>query len=227
MTENKRYKAEVRLKASECEKIRKLLDIDSIDGMSDEELDAVGASRHDRLPVYTAKFEDGSVLSYELCSGSTNYWGDITWTAPGSGMTADCEPDYDFGSMELEIEGVTYEVCIIEETELEQYVTRMLTLSTGHIDGRTAKLLDADSKDGNKQKNLPSVSVYKKGGRYPVGWFVYLPDDEPAGHEHSEYGSVPACLTACFDVCRENRCSILCLDRDGPVVEDLPTYNDW
>lgn len=92
--------------------IRDLLAIDDLETMSEEELDAAGAKQHDRRPVYEAGFQDGSTVAYELCSGSMNYWGDVTWRSPDGTRTVDCEPEYELDCMEVEIDGVTYAVNI-------------------------------------------------------------------------------------------------------------------
>ena len=36
----------------------------------------------------------------------------------------------------------------------------------------------------------------------------------------------PACLKDCMRFARKNGCDLLCLDCDGPVVDDLPLY-EW
>lgn len=110
MDETKRLEADVCLTAARIREIRDLLAIDDLETVPEAELDAVGAKPHDRRPVYEAKFPDGSVLSYELCSGSTNYWGDVVWTSPDKTRTVDCEPEYELDCMEVEIDGVTYAV---------------------------------------------------------------------------------------------------------------------
>lgn len=110
MDETKCLEANVCLTAARMREIRDLLAIDDLETMSEEELDAAGAKQHDRRPVYDAKFPDGSVLSYELCSGSMNYWGDVTWQAPDGTRTVDCEPEYELDCMEVEIDGTTYVV---------------------------------------------------------------------------------------------------------------------
>lgn len=110
MDETKRLEADVCLTAARMREIRDLLAIDDLETVPEEELDAVGAKQHDRQSVYEAKFSDGSVLSYELCSGSTNYWGDVVWTSPDKARTMDCEPEYELDCMEVEIDGVTYAV---------------------------------------------------------------------------------------------------------------------
>lgn len=110
MAETKRLEADVSLSGTRMTEILDLLAIDSLEDMSEEELEAAGAKQHDRRFVYEAGFPDGSTVAYELCSGSMNYWGDVVWTAPGGTETVDCEPEYGLGDLEIEIGGTTYVV---------------------------------------------------------------------------------------------------------------------
>lgn len=98
---------------------------------------------------------------------------------------------------------------------LDAHVTHMLTLSTAHIDKPTADLLDEEG----EANRFPALSVYPKNAGEQYGWFIYVGQDwhGPA---------VPECLAACLDACGKAGCGLLCLDTDGPVVADLPTY-DW
>lgn len=91
---------------------------------------------------------------------------------------------------------------------------KMVTLSTGHVTPKTAALLDREAENG--RLGLP---VYPKAaGRETFGWFVYgLPDADLSG--------LPADLAACLSLARSIGCAVLCLDRDGPVTDRLPTYH--
>lgn len=110
MDETKRLEAVVALPGARIREVRNLLAVESLEDMSDEELDAKGAKRHDRQFVYDVGFPDGSAVAYELCSGSVNYWGDVVWTSPGRTRTVNCEPEYGLGDLEIQIDGTTYVV---------------------------------------------------------------------------------------------------------------------
>lgn len=112
MDKTKRLETDVSLTVARIREIRDLLAIDDLETMSEEELDATGAKQHDRRPVYEARFQDGSTVAYELCSGSMNYWGDVVWTSPDRTRTVDCEPEYGLDGLELEIDGTTYVVTL-------------------------------------------------------------------------------------------------------------------
>lgn len=95
------------------------------------------------------------------------------------------------------------------------HVTRMLTLSTAHIDKTTADMLD---KEGETNR-FPALSVYPKTTGENYGWFIYVSPNQ-------NDGGMPEDLKACLAACDAAGCGMLCLDADGPVVPDLPVY-DW
>lgn len=92
----------------------------------------------------------------------------------------------------------------------------MLTLSTGHVSGATAEMLDREG-----DLNAMGVSVYPKaaGGGEKFGWYVYLPGNCAAD-------SIPDDLRRCLAKTRALGCQVLCLDCDGPEDPELETY-DW
>lgn len=94
-------------------------------------------------------------------------------------------------------------------------VSRMLTLSSGHISEEAANMLDSEP-----DTNHMGLSVYGKSsdGGESYGWFIYLPGETPA--------AVPDCLKRCIETARSLGCGILCLDPDGPEYPGLETY-DW
>ena len=93
-------------------------------------------------------------------------------------------------------------------------ISKMLTMSTGHISWSTAKRLDEEcSADGSTLSMFPVV--YKKGD---VGWFIYVGDGEDE--------EVPDDLARCIKLAKLNKCDWLCLDRDADVVDTLDVY-EW
>lgn len=91
-------------------------------------------------------------------------------------------------------------------------IDRMLTISTAHISPKTRALLD----EPQDIEVLDKAVVYKKG---EYGWFIY-----PT--EHAGTHPLPADLQACIDFTKAHGCSVLCLDRDGYEIPDLPVYDD-
>lgn len=105
----------------------------------------------------------------------------------------------------------------IDDTALSGLeISKMLTLCTGHISEKTADLITRES-----DENIMGLCVYTKaseGEKY--GWFIYL-NSNTEDKKH-----IPSDLLGCIELARDNGCSILCLDHDGPVYSDLPTF-DW
>lgn len=95
-------------------------------------------------------------------------------------------------------------------------ITKMLTLSTGHITENTSILLDAEAVYSG---DLPGLSVYNKD---EWGWFIYINAED----YQSERESVPDDLCRCIDLAIENECGLLCLDQDGDRSDLLPWFWD-
>ena len=91
-------------------------------------------------------------------------------------------------------------------------ISRVLTISTAHIDGETADGLD------DKDSDTYGLSVYEKGD---YGWWIYIPES----WKKPKTG-FPQGLAACIDLAVRNDCNWLCLDQDAEEVEGLPVY-DW
>lgn len=86
----------------------------------------------------------------------------------------------------------------------------VLTLSTAHISKPVARYLD-----------MGLVSYMKS----EYGWFLYvdrlLEEDRRWNHLR-----IPAELINVLEFAHKMRCSVLCLDRDGEIVDELPFY-EW
>ena len=82
-------------------------------------------------------------------------------------------------------------------------IDRMLTISTAHISPSTRKHLDDPEWCAD---DLCGAVVY------------------PVNNDLD--GTMPADLQACINFAKTNNCSVLCLDRDGYEVSDLPVYSD-
>lgn len=90
----------------------------------------------------------------------------------------------------------------------------MITLSTAHITVRTSLLLNDE-----RATDRLGLIVYLKG---EYGWFIHIPEDEDFSDENCK---VPRDLRACLLYAVNSDCEWLCLDCDGDVVDELPTYN--
>ena len=87
-------------------------------------------------------------------------------------------------------------------------IYRILTISTAHIKGTTAELLEG----------LDAPAVYSKSEH---GWFIYL-------NYLNDDGNIPGDLAQVILFAQNKGISILCLDCDADTVDQLPTYEyEW
>lgn len=109
----KKHEATVYLAYDEIDRVNRLLAIESLDDMTDDELFAQGASTCQHEGIFCVKFDDGSSISFDLCSGIHNYWDDVVWTSSdgSTDVVLDCE--YEIGDIEAEIESELYIVRIV------------------------------------------------------------------------------------------------------------------
>ena len=107
------HKATVNIPTVEIQRINRLLSIDDLGELTDDELIEIGANTYDWDGVYSVVFDDGSTLSCDLCSGSTNYYDDINFqSANGKTWTLDCE--YELDDIEFDYGDEHYIVEIVE-----------------------------------------------------------------------------------------------------------------
>ena len=90
-------------------------------------------------------------------------------------------------------------------------IHKMLTLSTAHIDQKTCDLLTRATED----PITVGIPVYEKKS---YGWFIPVNNHIPNGSTRP--------LTNCIVAALAAKCDWLCLDADGPVIADIPTY-EW
>lgn len=103
------------LPQEEIDRINYLLDIDNLEEMSEEELEEIGAKRNTFEPVFCVDFEDGSVLTFDLCSGFHNYYDAVVWTSRDFKQKQIFDCTYVLEDLELEINGRYYVVNIVGE----------------------------------------------------------------------------------------------------------------
>lgn len=108
----KTYTATVKMPSKEIDRINRLLSIICLDDLTDKELHEAGANTHHHEGVFAVKFEDGSSMTYDLCSGTLNYYDDVVFTSPdGYDTIIDCEFEFP-DVLAVEINGNLYEVRI-------------------------------------------------------------------------------------------------------------------
>jgi hypothetical protein len=107
--------ATVRISLIEFERINRLLNIDSLEDMSGDELIAQGANTNSCEGVFLVAFDDGSTLNFDLCSGSSNYFDDVVWSSSDGSVDITLDCAYELDDIEVDVEGETYIVKIIQE----------------------------------------------------------------------------------------------------------------
>lgn len=125
------------------------------------------------------------------------------------------------GVTKSEIE-VLKEICvrrIISETGSNPYeISQMLTISSVHVSQDTRELLDQTVND---ECCVPMPPVYEKAG---YGWFIACnsyTDNEALGKTWDDY---PADLVAAMRLAKKHGCFWLCIDCDGPEVDELKPF---
>lgn len=104
----KTYRATVDIKRSELEHINKLLSISNLEEMSENEK-KLGAKQDEIINMFSANFEDGSILTWDLCSGRNNYFDDVVFTRPNGNWDAlDCS--YELDDIVVETDNKIYRV---------------------------------------------------------------------------------------------------------------------
>jgi hypothetical protein len=91
-------------------------------------------------------------------------------------------------------------------------ISKMLTVSTEHITEDTTNFIDDESVDTETNQLI----VYKED---EYGWFIYT------GFDIEEVKSIPEDLKKLIKFAKGNDCDWLRIDRDGRLVNGLPTYN--
>ena len=105
------YTAEIKLKAEDIDRINKLFDIEYFDALTDSEMIALGANTDWHESVYEAEFTNGARITYDFCSGQSNYYDNVVFYDPdGFDYVLDC--DFELGNIEVEFDAV-YRVKIV------------------------------------------------------------------------------------------------------------------
>ena len=119
-----RHEVTAYIPKNEFTRISRLLAIKSLEVLTDDELIKLGANTDCCEGVLSVKFDNGSVINFDLCSGQHNYWDDVTWiSADGTRVvTLDCE--YELGDIEVEIDSEIYIVYITTSEVKELDKTR-------------------------------------------------------------------------------------------------------
>lgn len=107
----------------------------------------------------------------------------------------------------ISYEGYHQFLNVMEDAPEEADIAKIMTISTAHIKSDTIL-----------RSHNSNVTIFSKG---MYGWFVYVPE-----YDIRECGTCPNELLDVLDYAREEGCTWLLLDSDGPIINELPTY-EW
>lgn len=112
------YIESVSLPTETFERINKLLALPYFDEMTNDEMKDAGAEDGAYEGIFGVKFEDGTSFSYDLCSGSSNYYDNMVfYDKEGYESVFDC--DYELGkTIEFDHNGNFYVINIVLEPEV-------------------------------------------------------------------------------------------------------------
>ena len=103
----------IHMERSKIERINALLDIHCFDEMTDEEMSVLGARKDTYEGGFVVNFEDGSSMTWDLCSGGSNYYDNVIWTSADGEEEVVLDCSYELSDIEFEVEGENYFVKIV------------------------------------------------------------------------------------------------------------------
>ena len=106
------YYAVVNIDQEVFDRVNRRLDIESFEEMSDEDMHEAGIHTDWSEGVFEAVFDDGSRLTYDLCSGRSNYYDDVVWTGADGKRSAVLDCTFELADIEFSIDGTRYFVKI-------------------------------------------------------------------------------------------------------------------
>lgn len=107
------HKETVYISTSEYDRINRLLDIESFYDMTDDEMEEQGVETDYYEGVFYVKFDNGSFLTWDLCSGTGNYYDNVVWTSADEKNDVTLECTFEFDDIEFEIDSELYIVKVI------------------------------------------------------------------------------------------------------------------
>lgn len=99
----------------------------------------------------------------------------------------------------------------------------MITLSTTHVTKETLDRLHRIANNEAEQDDIQEITVYDKNfhNETLVGCFIYL----CSKNCQFETDKTPEDLKNLIDFARFCNANLICLDSDGPQVDNLPVYS--
>ena len=110
-----KHKQIVCISTSELERINRLLAIESLEDMTDEELIQQGANTDVYEGILYVEFDNGAIITWDLCSGIHNYYDNVVWTSPDGNREVVLDCEYELNDIEVEIESELYIVKIVKK----------------------------------------------------------------------------------------------------------------
>ena len=107
-----KHEATVSISREEFDRINRLLAIQSLEEMTDEELREQGANTDVCEGLFFIEFDNGATMTIDLRSGSSNYYDDVVWTSADGTNDVVLDCSYELDDIEVEIDGELYIVNI-------------------------------------------------------------------------------------------------------------------
>ena len=105
-----RYIASVDIGKSTFDRVNRMFDLPLLSEMTDAQLTNAGAKPYQIDGVFYVQFADGSSLTYDLCSGSENYFDDVVWVDANGFHDICLDCTYELADIEFEAFGNEYVV---------------------------------------------------------------------------------------------------------------------
>lgn len=109
-----KHEETIYIPTSEFNRINRLLTIESLEEMTDNELLEQGANTDYCEGIFHVEFNNGASLNFDLCSGQHNYWDDVVWTSADGKVDVVLDCVYELDDIEVEIENELYIVKVIK-----------------------------------------------------------------------------------------------------------------
>ena len=110
-----KYEETMYIPKSEFDRINRLLAIESLEEMTDEELIKSGANTDYCEGIFRVIFDNGASINFDLCSGQHNYWDDVVWTSADGKIDIVLDCTYELDDVEVEIDSELYIIKLIKE----------------------------------------------------------------------------------------------------------------
>ena len=94
----------IHIPTKEFDRINKLLAIESLEELTDEELRQLDANTNVVEGLYYVEFNNGATMTIDLCSGQHNYWDEVVWTSPDKRRDVVLDCAYELDDIEVEID---------------------------------------------------------------------------------------------------------------------------